>query len=708
MDNILKYESQIWAIADTYRSVGIVDGDVPRAMMPFFALMMVDSRMVRSSSLLRKKLEEEGLSKESIIEEMKEDMPYFNSMIVEEQISLEDICKNDTNFFQNFNDYLNAYDNDTKTLLGIGTAEGQLTYLNIASAISRLKQKNILFQIVKQWTSIPFKEYNNSEITTLEEHIKRKWADISAGQFYTPSDIIDLIQKIIQKHHEFNKKDGYIKIYDPTCGGGNMLFGLEDKFRTNNSNIKIQTYGQEIEDSLYALAKIEGRFREESFIAYGNTLTTDMFENQLFDYIAANPPYGISWKEVSSGVRERGDNQKCFINYPSESDGQLLFLQHIIHKMKSDGFSVVVSNGSPLFSGGAGSGESEIRKWILDNNYLDALIQLPKNEFYNTGITTYLWILNKNRNKDNTKIKMIDASELFTKLSKSKGSKTCEISETQQEKIVNLLFSNIESINNDSLCKVFDKEYFYFYKQNFLLKHKDINDKSISDILTLKSKSILIENIEKIYCNNQELISLNQDGEIVSINQLDEIADEDLKDKNKRIQGLISEIKNLKISTYDGVNYFYDEKKETIIKECDDKSIFEELGNGIIKISSSLKIDKKSKNETLILKCELLPKEEKDYEIVPFQESVKGEIIENSIDDYLTKWVKKDFEKLDAIVGVEINFNKLFYKYEKLRSVDEIFNDIRNLAEEESKLDNDIFDLYPIKLSEEDLEELDK
>ena len=708
MNNILKHESLIWAIADTYRSVGIVDGDVPKAMMPFFALMMVDSRMIRTSTLLRNKLKEEGLSEEDIIDEMKEEMPYFNSMIVEEDISLEDICKNDTNFNQNLNDYLDSYDNETKTLLGISTSEGELEYLNIKSAISRLKQKNILFAIVKQWTSIPFKDYNNSEITTLEEHIKRKWADISAGQFYTPSDIIDLIQRIIQKHYSLNKKDGFVKIYDPTCGGGNMLFGIEDKLRLNNTGMKIQSYGQEISDELYALSKIESRFREEAFIAIGNTLTTDQFENQLFNYIAANPPYGYDWKDCIDEVKERGENQGCYLdNYPSKSDGQLLFFQHILYKMKSDGFGVVVSNGSPLFSGGAGSGESDIRKWILDNNYLEALIQLPKNEFYNTGITTYLWILNKNRSKDENRIKMIDASTLFTKLSKNKGDKSVKINEEQQNTIVNTLFGDIDTMveDKDDICKVFDKKYFYFNKQNILLKHKDANGKSISDMLPEKKKSILIQNVKTIFNDTNEVIGLKEDSNINYIFDLKQIENEELKDRNKRIQTLLSNIETFKITTHDEMTYFYDEKSESIVKE---DSFGDQwfLGNGVIKVSSSYKKATKTQEEKIVIKVELLPKQVKDYEIVPFQEIIKDKVVENTIDEYLTKWVEKDYDKLDNVVGVEINFNKIFYKYEKLRSVDEIFNDIQNLAQEESELNNDIFDLSPVTLNDDEIKSL--
>lgn len=719
--NILKHESQIWAIADTLRSVGILDDNVRIAMMPFFALMMVDSRMVRATELLSEQKRKDGLTEEEIIEELKEDMPYYNSSIIERGISLKEICENDHNFNQNLNDYLESYDEETKLLLGVNPGDGELEYLNINSTIKKLKAKKVLFSISKQWSVIPFKDYNNSEITTLEEHIKRKWADISAGQFYTPSDIIDLIQKIISKHYEINQKEGYIKIYDPTCGGGNMVFGIEDNLRRINSKIKIQSFGQEIDDELYALAKIESRFREEAKIKWGNTLTTDEFEDEQFDYIAANPPYGYSWKDHSKEVKERGEHQKCYLDkYPSESDGQLLFLQHIIHKLKQDGYGVVVSNGSPLFSGDAGSGESDIRKWILDNNYLDALIQLPKEEFYNTKISTYLWIINKNRTEKDTKIKMIDSSSLFKKLSKSKGDKSVEMIEEQQIQVVDMLFSNVSSVEENDMIKVFDREYFYFNKQSVELKYKDTNGKSIEDILPMKkvkgeevkSKSILIKDIVSISSiDKTKSIELDKEGNIVSILDFEEINNETLKEKSKRLQEYVKSIENEDLIIKDVTNiYSHNKKEETIEKTLiiggDDKLI-ESLGNGVFKISISYKKATKTQKERIDIKVELLPKTEKDYEVIPFQEIKQGKIVDNNIDNYLNQWVEKDYEKLDNVVGVEINFNKIFYKYEKLRNVNEIFNDIKDNEKLLSELDNDIFDLSPIELSEEELKSLE-
>ncbi len=257
------------------------------------------------------------------------------------------------------------------------------------------KKKKILFAYVKEWSEIDLIPFNNSEITTLEEHIKRKWADISAetaGEQYTPDDVITLISEIVAS--KVQESDRFLTIYDPTCGGGNMLYGVEDRIKEKFER-PTATYGMDWNDALYALAKIESRFRVDSHIEHDNTLLSSKFYDKSFDVIVANPPYGVDWKGMQKDIKE--DKSGQFHDYPSISDGQLLFLQHIIHKLDSTGIGVVVHNGSTLFSGDAGSGESNIRKWMFDNDYVEAIIQLPTDEFFNTGIHTYLWILNKNK-----------------------------------------------------------------------------------------------------------------------------------------------------------------------------------------------------------------------------------------------------------------------------------------------------------------------
>ncbi len=234
-------------------------------MMPFFALIMIESRLIRLYET-----EVDAAGGIDAFEAMREDDRYallmdqqqgYNKYLFEQKKTLQDVCMNDKSFEIDFDAYLKGLDEDTKYLLGVEPGEEGERFLNIKSVITTLKAKKVLLGYTKLWSEIDLKPFNNSEITTLEEHIKRKWADISAetaGEQYTPDDVIALIAEIIASKIE--EKDTLLKIYDCTCGGGNLLFGVEDRIN-EKFNRYTQTYGQDWNDALYALAKIESRFR---------------------------------------------------------------------------------------------------------------------------------------------------------------------------------------------------------------------------------------------------------------------------------------------------------------------------------------------------------------------------------------------------------------------------------------------------------------
>ena len=435
--NILQYESKIWATADLLRGSGIKESEWPSFMMPFFALAMIESRLVRMFENLKKEIGEAKftqIKKDDLYDMIRDEGQGYNIYIFEHNKTLSDICKNDKSFEIDFQAFLNGFDDETKGLLGVDAVEGE-KFLDIRGVVTKLKAKKVLLGYTKLWAEIDLKPFNNSEITTLEEHIKRKWADISAetaGEQYTPDDVIALIAEIIASKIE--DSDKLLKIYDCTCGGGNMLFGVEDRINQKFKRLT-QTFGQDWNDALYALAKIESRFRPDSKIEHGNTLVDDKFYNEEFDVVIANPPYGVSWKGYEKDINN--DKTQRFKFIPSISDGQLLFMQHLISKLDSVGMGVVVHNGSSLFSGDAGSAESNIRKWMLDSDIVEAIIQLPTNEFFNTGIYTYLWVLNKNKQANHKdKIMLINASDKFTPLKKAKGEKRKEVDKANRLEIV--------------------------------------------------------------------------------------------------------------------------------------------------------------------------------------------------------------------------------------------------------------------------------
>ena len=645
-------------------------------MMPFFALVMIESRLVRMFDELKAEIGAEALAdipQEDLIELIQNKGQGYNKFIFEKNQTLKDICQNDKSFNIDFEAYLRGFDGETKDLLGVDATEGE-KFLDIKGVIAKLNAKKVLLGYTKEWSSIDLKPFNNSEITTLEEHIKRRWADISAetaGEQYTPDDVIGLIAEIIASKIE--DSDRLLKIYDCTCGGGNLLFGVEDRINAKVQRLT-QTFGQDWNDALYALAKIESRFRLDSKIEHGNTLTDDKFYNDEFEVVIANPPYGVSWKGYEKAIKD--DKTQRFKYLPSISDGQLLFMQHLISKLSVNGMGVVVHNGSTLFSGDAGSAESNIRKWMLDIDIVEAVIQLPTDEFFNTGIYTYLWVLNKRKSGDRlNKVMLINASEKFKPLKKNKGSKRKEIDEVSRLEIVETL---ARFVDND-YARVFDKEFFYFNKQGIMLTNVDEQGRSFASHLKDGKTSL-------------KLSPITLDNGVRSLTEFTIIDSDDLlafyeQDIKPFIDSLDYKDQPLVVTT-DKAVYSFDSDRETIIKQSGAKR--EELGCGKFVVKAAFKKASKTQAERIEITVELMPDYQKDYEIIPFH---RDEVVNReAIAAFMAKYITKPFEYLENVVGVEINFNKVFYKPEKLRSVEEILGEIASLDQELQELEKLIID----------------
>ncbi|MEI8084684.1 MAG: N-6 DNA methylase [Paludibacter sp.] len=691
--NILQYESDIWSSADSLRSAGLKQSDFPKYMMPFFALRMVESRLIREHKRLSEDFGKTEQNTEDYINYFKTLGLGYNDFVIRENKTLSDICANDKTFESDFKTYLGAFDEETRHLLGVEKSNDEEKYLDISGVCGILRGKKILFSIIQGWSKIDLEPFDNSEITTLEEHIKRKWADISAetaGEQYTPDDIIALITDIVA--NKTPDGDDFLTIYDPTTGGGNLLFGVEDKLSTTH-NRPIKTHGMDWNSSLYALAKIESRFRIDSQIEYGNTLVDTKFIDKSFDVIVANPPYGVDWKDFRKAIET--DKTGRFVALPSISDGQLLFDQHIVYQLDNDGIAVVVNNGSSLFSGDAGSGESTIRKYFFDKDWVEAIIQMPTDEFFNTGIYTYLWVFNKNKPAERKdKVILIDGSSKYVSLKKSKGKKRREMSPDNRAEIIKAL---VDFEDND-FARVFDKWHFYYNKQSIMLTNVDSNGKFIEEKIKLKPELIT---------------QVSEDG-ISSLNTF-EISDYD-KTKynsitdcyNDTIAPLLEAFdykeNQLTVKTADKL-YSYLKDDETIIavvpvdlvdsvetvetRHATSLHVTSEqstslqqtnLGCGKIQIKSTFKKAAKTADAKYIITVELTPDLQKDYEIIPY--SPNEEENYSNIAAFMAKYVSRPFEYLDNTVGVEINFNKVFYKPEKLDSVQSILNDLDALEKE--------------------------
>ena len=679
--NILQYESDIWSSADSLRSAGLKQSDFPKYMMPFFALRMVESRLIREHKRLSEEFGKTDDNTEDYIEYFQTLKLGYNDYVVRKGKKLSTICANDKTFESDFKEYLNAFDTETRHLLGVDKSNDEEKYLDISGVCGILRAKKILFSIVQGWSKIDLEPFDNSEITTLEEHIKRKWADISAetaGEQYTPDDIIGLISDIVASKIQDNEE--FLTIYDPTCGGGNLLFGIEDKLSTKTSR-PTKTYGMDWNSSLYALAKIESRFRIDSEIEYGNTLTETKFLDKTFDVIVANPPYGVDWKDYRKAIET--DKTGRFVALPSISDGQLLFDQHIVYHLDSDGIAVVVNNGSSLFSGDAGSGESTIRKYFFDQDWVEAIIQMPTDEFFNTGIYTYLWVFNKNKPAERKdKIILIDGSSKYIPLKKSKGKKRREMSEDNRAEIIEAL----NQFEDNDFARVFDKWYFYYNKQAIMLTNVDSEGKFIEEKIKLKPTKIT---------------QTGDDGtvELTTFELSDSEGFTPSETLTQRYEQIIAPAinafdykENHLVIEANGKYYFFNKDEETIVETVHAPSENDvngkRLGCGKIQIKSTFKKSTKTTEAKYVVSVELVTDLQKDYEIVAY--SPNEEENRTNIANFMAKYVTRPFEYLDNTVGVEINFNKIFYQPEKLEAIQDILADLTQLENELKTLEADL------------------
>ncbi|MGN8050293.1 type I restriction-modification system subunit M [Curtobacterium sp. 22159] len=322
--------------------------------------------------------------------------------------------------------------------------------------MNKLAEKNKLFAVTEKFAQADFHPRTVSNIQmglVFEELIRfaNEKSNETAGDHYTPREVIALmVQLLFALDDDALSKSGVVRsIYDPTAGTGGMLSVADEYLRRMNPGIQLSLYGQDYNDASYAICKADMVIKGQDVdnIALGDTLTEDAFDDKKFDYGLSNPPFGVDWKDQRTSVDDEhtklGFNGRFGPGTPAVSDGAMLFLLHMVSKMRKpeEGGSrmAIVLNGSPLFSGGAGGGESNIRKWLLDNDLVEAIIGLPKDMFYNTGISTYIWILSNRKEGDRKgRVQLIDGREMFTKLRKGLGSKRNELSPQNIETIVGL------------------------------------------------------------------------------------------------------------------------------------------------------------------------------------------------------------------------------------------------------------------------------
>lgn len=313
---------------------------------------------------------------------------------------------------------------------------------------------------------------SNHQMGQIYEELLRRFSEMTneeSGDHYTPRDIVKLLVNFVfNGNREDLEGEGKIRsVFDPCCGTGGMLsIGKEWVQKNINPNITLNLFGQELNDITYSICKSDFLLggEEPDNIRLGNSISNDRFEGRKFEYMITNPPFGVSWNSDKEFVEnESGDpNGRFFVGTPRTSDGSLLFLQHLVSKMDGRGSRIgIVFNGSPLFTGDSGSGESEIRRWIIENDWLECIVSLPDQLFFNTGITTYFWIVsNKKPSKRRGKVQLINGSDFYTQMKKSLGSKRKYITDNHR----NELFSIYEKFEDGEFSRVYPNEFFGYTK----------------------------------------------------------------------------------------------------------------------------------------------------------------------------------------------------------------------------------------------------
>lgn len=434
----------IWSVADLLRG-DYKQSEYGKVILPFTVLRRLDCVLEATKPAVLKEFE--AKKKASLNPEpfllRKSGQSFYNTSLMD----MKKLMGDQDHIKENLFAYIQAFSPAVRDIF---------ERFDFYTQIERLAKAGLLYQVTERFANVDLhpEVVSNAQMGLAFEELIRKFAEISnetAGEHFTPREVIRLMVNLLfVEDDDVLSKPGVVRtIYDPTAGTGGMLSVAGEHLEELNPQARLTMYGQELNDESYAICKADMLIKGQDVanIVAGNTLSDDGHPHRKFDYMLSNPPFGVEWKKVEKEVRreheQQGFNGRFGPGLPRVSDGSLLFLLHLLSKMRpvSEGGSrfAIVLNGSPLFTGGAGSGESEIRRYVLENDLLEAIIGLPTDMFYNTGISTYVWVLSNRKPKARKgKVQLIDASGFWQKMRKSLGSKRKELSDEHIAEITRL------------------------------------------------------------------------------------------------------------------------------------------------------------------------------------------------------------------------------------------------------------------------------
>ena len=459
--------SFIWSVADLLRG-DYKQSEYGKVILPFTVLRRLDCVLEPTKAAVLTELDKRkkaGVNPEPFLLRKSGQLFYNTS-----PLDLKKLMGDQDHIGENLRAYMQAFSPAVRDIF---------ESFEFHIQIDKLAKSGLLYLVTEKFANIDLHPaaVSNAQMGTVFEELIRKFAELSnetAGEHWTPRDAIRLMVNLlfIEDGDALSKPGVVRSLYDPTAGTGGMLSIGEEHLLSMNPNARLVLYGQELNPESYAICKADMLIKGQDIanIIFGNTLSADGLLGKLFDYMLSNPPFGVEWKKIEAIIRkefeERGFNGRFGPGLPRVSDGSLLFLLHLISKMRpaKDGGSRfgIVLNGSPLFTGGAGSGESEIRRYVLENDLVEAIIGLPTDMFYNTGISTYIWIVsNRKPAARKGKVQLIDASGFWQKMRKSLGSKRKELSPQHIEDITKI-FGECKKVTRDGvpISRIFKNEEF--------------------------------------------------------------------------------------------------------------------------------------------------------------------------------------------------------------------------------------------------------
>lgn len=661
LTNFSEKTNFIWSIAEILRG-DYKQSEYGKVVLPFTVLRRLDCVLSPTKAQVLAKMEEiQGMGLDPEQAE-----PVLTSVTGERfcntsPFDFQTLKAEPDNLADNLKAYIRGFSREARDIID---------YFNFHVQIDRLEEADLLYLVVERFAAIDLHpdRVSNLEMGYIFEELIRRFSEQSnetAGEHFTPREVIRLMVNLLFNEDEvgeLNRKGIIRTLYDPACGTGGMLSVAEEYLKELNDQAQLKVFGQELNAESYAICKADMLLKgqDASRIKFGNSFTHDGLVHEKFDYMLSNPPFGVEWKKVQRAIedehKQQGYNGRFGAGLPRVSDGSLLFLQHMISKMKSpeEGGSrlAIVFNGSPLFTGGAESGESNIRRWIIENDWLEAIVALPDQLFYNTGISTYVWIVtNRKRPARKGKIQLINGVKFFQTMRKSLGNKRHELGQDHIDEI-----SRIHGeFREGKYSKIFDNADFGYRRitvERPLRLRIQVTEEGIQRLTEQTPFQNLAKSRKKGAAGEKEIAEGKAQQEAIL----------------KTLGGMVTE----KVYT----------DRDAFLKEL--KGVFKEQGVKLtVSIQKAILAACGERDETAQVckdsKGKIEPDPDlRDYENVPLKEEIH-DYMEREVKPHVPDaWIDEEKTK----VGYEIPFTRHFYEYKPLRPLEEIDAEIQALEKE--------------------------